>query len=74
VCECFDDECTEPMELTLAEYEQLRAQPNRFAVLPGHVDPNVERVIEEHERYVVVAKCGAGAIYAAMHDPRRPRC
>lgn len=33
VCECPDANCTEMLELTLAEYESLRAYPNRFAVL-----------------------------------------
>jgi hypothetical protein len=70
VCECFDPDCTEPMELTLGEYEQLRAHPNRFAVRPGHIDERVERVVEEHEHYVVVAKLGVGEAYAISHDPR----
>jgi hypothetical protein len=71
VCECADTDCTEPMDLTVAEYESLRAHPNRFAVLPGHVYPQVERVVEENERYVVVEKLGAGATFAVEHDPRR---
>jgi hypothetical protein len=70
VCECADSECTEPMELTLADYERLRAHPNRFAVLPGHVYPAVERVVEEHARYLVVEKLGAAGTYAVAHDPR----
>jgi hypothetical protein len=70
ICECADTECNEPMEFPLAEYEAVRAHPNRFAVLPGHVYPEVEHVVEEHDGYVVVAKVGAGATFAAQHDPR----
>lgn len=72
ICECADPECSEKMELTLAEYEHLRAHPNRFAVVPGHVYEEVERIVEEHEAYVVVEKLGPGAAYAVGHDPRKP--
>jgi hypothetical protein len=32
--------------------------PARFPVLPGHQVASVEKVVEEHERYVVVEKLG----------------
>jgi hypothetical protein len=70
VCECADRECTETMQLTLAEYRRLRAHPNRFAVLPGHVYEDVEVVVETHRQYVVVEKLGTGATYSITHDPR----
>lgn len=72
LCECADEGCTEPVQMTLDEYEQLRAHPNRFAVLPGHVYPEVEYIVEEHEQYVVVAKIDDAAAYAVAHDPRAP--
>ena len=71
VCECADPECSEPMALTLDEYEELRSHPDRFAVVPGHVHETLERIVEAHEGYVVVEKLGPGAVYAAEHDPRR---
>lgn len=70
VCECASTDCTEPMEMTLGEYEQLRAHPNRFAVLPAHVYAEVERVVDERDGYVIVEKLGAGRSYAIEHDPR----
>jgi hypothetical protein len=71
VCECADEDCTAVMELTVAEYESLRAHPNRFAVLRGHVYDDVERVVEERDAYVIVEKLGPDAAYAIEHDPRR---
>jgi hypothetical protein len=71
VCECADTECSEPMELTLGEYEELRSQPNRFAVLPGHVLETVEHVVATHDGYVVVEKVGPAATVAAELDPRQ---
>jgi hypothetical protein len=39
------------------EYEAIRSDEMRFAVLVGHVMPEVERVVSEHDgRYVVVEK------------------
>ena len=70
VCECADTECTEPIEMTLGEYEELRSYPTRFAVLPGHVVAGVERVVDTHDSYVVVEKVGAAAQVAAELDPR----
>jgi hypothetical protein len=71
VCECADAECSEPMELTLGQYEELRSHPNRFAVIPGHVLEGVEHVVDTHDGYVVVDKVGPAGAYAAELDPRR---
>jgi hypothetical protein len=55
-CECGNRQCRERVCLTVAEYRSLRESPVRFAVLPGHVVPAVERVVEKREGYVVVEK------------------
>ena len=56
LCECGKIECIEQIELTLDAYRELRTDPTRFAVKPGHELPDVERVVERHEGYVVVQK------------------
>jgi hypothetical protein len=74
ICECGRLGCTELIELTRAEYEDLRADPRRFALLAGHEIPDVERVVARHERYLVVEKRGDPAEEIVEHtDPRRPR-
>lgn len=55
-CECGERACHERVCLTIGEYASVREHPMRFAVLPGHVRPEIERAVEEHERYVVVEK------------------
>ena len=40
-------------------------------VLEGHDSPEVERVVERHERYVVVEKHDEAATVAEETDPRR---
>lgn len=56
VCECGSRECTDMVRLTLDQYEAARRHPRRFAVLRGHLFPEVERVVEEHDAYTVVEK------------------
>jgi hypothetical protein len=56
VCECGAEDCEERIELTLDEYDEVRQQDDRFPVVPGHGSPEIETVVERHERYVVVDK------------------
>jgi hypothetical protein len=71
-CECGSGKCGEQITLTEAEYERLRRVPTHFAVIPGHDEPAVERVVEMNDRYVIVEKFGEAAITAIKLDPRKP--
>ena len=70
LCECDRVGCEETFPATRAEYEQVRAEPTHFIVLPGHEDPRVERVISSTDRFVVVEKQGQTAADAQQTDPR----
>jgi hypothetical protein len=70
VCECGIQSCTEPVSLTLSEYEQVRSVPTHFFVLPSHVLPDVEVVVREGEGYVVVEKLPGEREIAVESDPR----
>ena len=71
VCECGRLRCTAVVELTLAEYEGVRAGSRCFLVAPGH-DASVERVISEDARFTVVAKPdGPLGDIAERTDPRK---
>jgi len=69
-CECADLSCMVMIDLRLSEYEAIRSHPNQFVVLPGHVYPDVEDVVAEHDRYVIVSKLGVGAEIAEKTYPR----
>jgi len=56
VCECSDRECTERIEMSAAEFERIRNSPDRYVVLPGHVIPAIERVVEDRGEFEVVEK------------------
>lgn len=70
ICECSSVECVERLTLTLRQYEQIRADGTRFVVAPGHVDPQVEVVVETTANHDVVEKDGAAGIIAEQEDPR----
>ena len=56
VCECSDDACTERIEATLDEYEDVRTEPTQFLLKPGHEDDRYERVVERRPGYRIVEK------------------
>ena len=71
LCECSDPSCAEPVLMTLAEYEAVRAYPTHFFVVPGHEVPDVETVVGGGDAYAVVEKHpGVPAEVAAETDPR----
>ena len=71
VCECSDEGCNEPVELTVPEYEAVRAEPTHFLVAPGHVwEPDDEHVVREAESYMVLEKTGDAGDVAEDEDPR----
>ncbi len=70
VCECGDEDCTEVLSLTPREYEGVRAGETQFALLPGHVRPDVEDVVAGHGTWVTVRKRGEAGEIAAATDPR----
>jgi hypothetical protein len=71
LCECAERDCTRVIRLTLDEYEAVRAQPTRFAIVPGHEsDLEDEEVVSRNERFSVVEKIGEEARIATESDPR----
>ena len=71
LCECGDEGCTQPISLTMSEYDAVRADPTHFAIVAGHLVPDIEHVILSTERYAVVAKTDPDAVKVAVtEDPR----
>jgi hypothetical protein len=63
-CECGSLRCNMLVELTLAEYEHVRASPTHFFLVSGHEMPEIERIVERRRAYAV-EKVG--------RPPRSPR-
>ena len=72
ICECGALTCTERISVPIAEYERVRSDPTHFLLQVGHEDPTVERMIENHETFIIVEKEGTDVeAVAEATDPRR---
>jgi hypothetical protein len=72
ICECGAVSCTERISVPIAEYERARSTPTHFLLMVGHEDPTVERMIENHETWILVEKEGTDVEeIAEATDPRR---
>jgi hypothetical protein len=70
LCECSDLECVGRVDLTEAEYEDVRRHGAHFVLLAGHERLDTERVVARHQGYVVAEKTGIAAELALLRDPR----
>jgi hypothetical protein len=71
VCECGDASCAEQIEVSISDYERIRAESTFFIIRPGHEIPDVEEVVEQNDEFHVVRKAeGDAAELARELDPR----
>ena len=56
ICECDDPQCTERVEATLEQYEDVRAHGARFLLATGHGDRSIERIVERRPDFDIVEK------------------
>ena len=73
ICECGSRECDSSVLVTFEEYEAVRSDSRRSLVVPGHVFPEVERVVAGNDRYEVVEKIGEAIDVTDVTDPRGRR-
>lgn len=58
LCECGREGCSGVISMTVAEYDGVHSQDDRFVVVPGHESSEIETVVERREAYFVVDKFG----------------
>jgi len=74
VCECADENCAQPIRMSIAEYEAVRVEPTHFFIAPAeeHLSPDIEYVVRREPLYWVIAKMGVGAEMSRREqEPRR---
>jgi hypothetical protein len=71
VCECSDANCTHRVTASLAEYEDVRAEPTTFLVAPGHEQTDIEYVVSDRGRYRIVDKVEAAVRRVVIRLDRR---
>lgn len=74
-CECSRIDCVELLEIPPDAYRAVRESPRTFAVVPGHVEQGVERLVSTHDGYAVVEVQGHGVriAEATFRDRRTTR-
>jgi len=59
------------VRITKAVYERVRSDPRQFVIFRDHVIPDVEQVVSDGDRFLIVAKReGTPADVAIQEDPR----
>lgn len=58
LCECGSPSCDATVSLSVEEYREVRSDGRHFALVPGHANPALERVVRQTDRYAVVEKEG----------------
>jgi hypothetical protein len=72
LCECSDEDCIETIGLSVEQYEHVRSNPNLFVIGLGHETPEVDRVVDQIDGYLLVEKkVGTKKVIASY--PRRRR-
>jgi len=71
ICECADTDCTLRIPASLREYEAVRSNPRTFIISPGHLYPEVERVLDQNDRFMTVEKIDNAGQIAESFDPRQ---
>jgi hypothetical protein len=69
LCECEDEHCTEVLLLRRSDYEDVRAHPRRFIVVPGHQEDD-DQLIRGETDLAVIEKHGEEGRLVEQQDPR----
>ena len=71
LCECEDESCMKIVFLARVQYEEVRAGPKRFLMIPGHQGAD-DLVVQEEADFVVIEKRGEEGALVAGQNPRSP--
>ena len=59
LCECGDVVCQGALNISLTDYEAVRAAPGHFVLLHEHESPDVHRILARDNGFVVVEEAPA---------------
>lgn len=69
-CECSNMDCRERIEITADEYDSLHKDTKHFVLRAAHFTPEIERVVKETDKYIVVEKYNMPPVPEEI-DPKR---
>jgi hypothetical protein len=70
-CECGRASCLETIEILPARYAAIVRERYRFVVIPGHEEPQIERILETEPGFLVVEKIGEAREQIDRDHPQR---
>jgi hypothetical protein len=70
-CECGRASCVETIEMLPRRYALIVRERYHFIVLPGHEQPQIERVLETEPEFLVVEKLGEAREQIDRDHPQR---
>ena len=70
-CECGRASCVETIEILPHRYAVIVRERYHFIVLPGHEQPQIERVLETEPEFLVVEKLGEAREQIDRDHPQR---
>jgi hypothetical protein len=56
ICECGEADCTSIIDLSLADYQALRAGGDFFVAAPGHCVVGIDRLVESRDGFDVLVQ------------------
>jgi hypothetical protein len=71
LCECGQAACDRVVAITPAEHAEARSRPHQFVVLREHAIADIEQVVSETDRFVVVTKREGTPADVAIKEDRR---
>ena len=70
LCECSRTDCAGRLRMTVRDYDDVRGNAARFAVLRNHDEPDIEVVVADKGEYLVVEKIGDSRAVVEKTNPR----
>ena len=56
LCECSQIDCRERIQLRPSRFDRIHRDPDVFILVPGHEIPDVERVVDQEDDFLIVRK------------------
>lgn len=69
-CECGDDTCSQMLTIPRAVYERARSDVMQFVVVPEHIIPEAETVVERGDGFWILRKNEEVRPTVEASDPR----
>lgn len=60
-CECSDANCNQKIELPLEDFKVAHQYDDRYIIVPGHEQKDIEKVIDRAGNFVIVEKLVNGS-------------